>query len=104
MLNRHDRERLAAIESALAESDPGFVDEINRLSGRFPWFTPAVHGVVWGVLTAMGVLTVFCLLGGMWLSAAVLGTLAASAAILLRTEILLPPRRTWGPPESEQLW
>lgn len=102
MLNRDDREQLAAIESALAESDPGFVEKINRLSGRFPWFTPAVHGVLWGVLTAMGVLTVFCLLGGMWLSAAILGTLATTTAILLRTGLLLPPQPPSGPPEAER--
>lgn len=104
MLNRHDRERLAAIESALAKSDPGFVNKINRLNGRASWGLPVVHGMLWGALSAIGVLTLFCLLGGLWLSATVLGTLTVTAAVMLYTGVLMPPWRPSDPPEADRLW
>ncbi|MDA3648459.1 DUF3040 domain-containing protein [Saccharopolyspora indica] len=79
MLSRHERDRLAEIESALASGDPRLAEKFERFDGRRDW-TGVRRLLVVLVFALIALLAVLCLLSGLVLSAITLFTAAAAGA------------------------
>ncbi len=92
MLNRQDRQRLAAIESELAEGDPRFAEKFDKLGDRRWLARRGFRRLLMGGIVFLGIVAAFCLVSGLPMSAITLGAFSALGAVLLRTGGLLPGR------------
>ncbi len=90
MLNRQDRQRLAAIESELTEDDPRFAEKFDKLGGRGWLARRGFRRLLMGGIVFLAVVAVFCLVSGLPMSAITLGAFSAVGVVLLRTGGLLP--------------
>lgn len=79
MLSRHERDRLAEIESALASGDPRLAEKFERFDGRRDW-TGVRRVLVFLVFALVGLLALLCMLSGLVLSAITLFTAAIAGA------------------------
>jgi DUF3040 family protein len=83
MLSRHERDRLAEIESALVSADPRLAEKFDQFDGgrsRGGW-----RGLlVFLVLALIGLLALICLVSGLVLSSITLAVLTAAGAVACR--------------------
>ncbi|MGP4019800.1 DUF3040 domain-containing protein [Saccharopolyspora sp. 5N708] len=82
MLSRHERDRLAEIESALASDDPRLAEKFDRFDGGRGW--PGVRRLlVLLMLVVTALLALLCLVSGLVLSSIMLGllTVAGTAGV-----------------------
>ncbi|MER7083443.1 Protein of unknown function [Saccharopolyspora kobensis] len=79
MLSRHERDRLAEIESALISGDPRLAEKFERFDGRRDW-TGVRRFLVFLVFALIMLLAVLCMLSGLVLSAITLFTAAVAGA------------------------
>lgn len=101
MLNRQDRQRLAAIESELTEDDPRFAEKFDKLGERRWLARRGVRGLLMGGVVFLGIVAVFCLVMGLPLSAITLGAFSGLGVFLLRTGGILPRSASQDEPSSE---
>ena len=101
MLNRQDRQRLAAIESELAEDDPRFAEKFDKLGERRWPARRGTRGLLMGGVVFLGIVAVFCLVIGLPLSAITLGTFSGLGVYVLRTGGILPRRASQDESSSE---
>ncbi|MER7012469.1 DUF3040 domain-containing protein [Saccharopolyspora sp. NPDC000359] len=79
MLSRHERDRLAEIESALVSGDPRLAEKFERFDGRRDW-TGMRRFLVFLVFALLALLAVLCVLSGLVLSATTLFIAAVAGA------------------------
>jgi hypothetical protein len=80
MLSRHERDRLAEIESALVSADPRLAEKFDRFDGGRSW-GGARRLLVFLVLAVTGLLALMCLVSGLVLSSITLALLTAAGAV-----------------------
>ncbi|MCI2420748.1 DUF3040 domain-containing protein [Saccharopolyspora sp. K220] len=86
MLSRHERDRLAEIESALASDDPRLAEKFDRFDGGRRW--PGVRRLlVLLVLAVTALVALMCLVSGLVLSSLTLAllTVAGTAGVCWHT-------------------
>ncbi|MGW1681282.1 DUF3040 domain-containing protein [Saccharopolyspora sp. NPDC002376] len=85
MLSRHERDRLAEIESALMSGDPRLAEKFERFDGRRNW-TGVRRVLVFLVFALLVLLAALCLASGLILSSITLFavTIASAGALWWR--------------------
>ncbi|GAA2361796.1 hypothetical protein GCM10009854_46550 [Saccharopolyspora halophila] len=83
MLSRHEWDRLAEIEAALASADPEFVERFDRFDGSSTW--EGVRKLMLFALLSIVALTavVFLVSGFVWISAGLAALTAVGTAIVV---------------------
>ncbi|GAA4615319.1 DUF3040 domain-containing protein [Saccharopolyspora hordei] len=79
MLSRHERDRLAEIESALVSGDPRLAEKFERFDGRRNW-TTLRRFLVYLVCALVALLAVLCMVSGLVLSSVTLFAAAVGGA------------------------
>ncbi|GAA0503241.1 hypothetical protein GCM10011581_26750 [Saccharopolyspora subtropica] len=80
MLSRHERNRLAEIESALVSDDPRLAEKFDRFGSGPSW--PGIRRLlVFAVLVVTALLALMCLVSGLVVSSVVLAVLTAGGAV-----------------------